>query len=46
MTSGAMAAVYADGVTDAGFAVFGVLFLVCGALLALTSRRAPARATT
>ncbi|MDO4240199.1 hypothetical protein [Micrococcus sp.] len=30
---------------DAGFAVFGVLFLVCGALLALTSRRAPARAT-
>lgn len=40
--SGVMAAVYADGVTDAGFAV---LFLVCGALLALTSRRAPARAT-
>lgn len=45
VTSGVMAAVYADGVTDAGFAVFGVLFLVCGALLALTSRRAPARAT-
>lgn len=42
--SGVMAAVYAGGVTDAGFAVFGALFLVCGALLAVTSRRAPARA--
>lgn len=42
--SGVMAGVYAGGVTDAGFAVFGALFLVCGTLLAVTSRRAPARA--